>query len=124
MPLITVYFDTPINDEIPYTKAIIDDQALPFFEGLGAATTPMSYVEDPPDKDGDADDPPDFDPDKGFGEPGSEQWHETQLAGMKTKKAVIAYVGPEFTPPKRLSLPKLKAAALKALLEDKDDGDS
>lgn len=119
--LITVFFNNPCGD-LPYSKAIIDQDALDFFMGLGATREPDT--EDPPDKD-ELDDPPDFEPDiepdMGFGEPGSMQWHENQLAAMNTKKDVIEYVGGGWKPAARMTLPKMRATALKLLGEAAND---
>jgi hypothetical protein len=119
MSLITVYYDIETAEGIPHTKAIIDERALPFFLTLGFTREPGAPQVIP-----DADEEYDLgtDPDKGFGVPGSMDWHKTQLADMNTKKEVIEYVDDEnWKPAKRLTLPKLKAAALK-LLGDKENG--
>lgn len=87
MPLITVYF--PSDDERPYRKAIIDEKDKKFFFSLGAAGLPddIKKPKSPQDEkmfEGN--------PDKGFGEVGSYQWHFNQIHSLKSNNEVVEYL--------------------------------
>lgn len=104
MGLITVYFYKP--DGFGYRKAIIEDFEIDFFMNLGAVRTvedlkkpvepvqigPQTLIEGEEDKD-EADEPiSPIDPDKGFGVPGSIDFHRSTIMGMASIKDLNDYL--------------------------------
>lgn len=76
MALITVFFPGP-------RKAIIDENHKDYFLELGAVETQAAAE---PEKK-----PPELDPDKGFGRPGSLRWHTLKINELETNGAIYKY---------------------------------
>lgn len=74
MALITVFFPGP-------RKAIIDENHKGYFLGMGAVETQVEAESETID----------FNPDKGFGRPGSLKWHILKINELKSKYAIWKY---------------------------------
>jgi len=92
-----VYFPPGEDSPFPYRKAHIQEQDLEFFLDLGASEDQLAYSSKAvaKDEDGGEEEPyiPEHagDPDKGFGEPGSVQFHENTIMDFLDKQEIVDY---------------------------------
>lgn len=114
MKLITVFF--PGATKGTFRKAIISDDEIEYFKSLGAESRPekaAKRVEPKPEAPEEEDDSPD--PEKGWGQFGSVEWHQNQIRAMESKRQITAYIkklcGTKMRT-KGLSIEKVKANAL------------
>jgi len=122
MRLKAVYFDVPSETGLPYTKAMVYVQDVPYFKEMGATERPVEkpeeiYVGEQEEDDAYAT----VDGDKGTGKPGSIEWHEASLREIRTKKEVVSYVekatGFEYDFDLKEKLQVLKEEALQTIKE-------
>ena len=147
-----VYFPGPSGfDNLPYRKALVYKEDVPFFLEMGATLEqPEEYFESPEpitvvvkeakEVEGGATvrmaiaEPKEKEPsvgDKGDGEPGSFQWHKSQIDSMRVKKKIVGYVeavagkdaASQIDENKTLTVIKLRAKKLiKEFLDNDDQG--
>lgn len=103
--LITIYFVTPEND---VAKCIIPKEHVDFFSSMGCLMTEAeakaeasgeTLIPDPTETEVTVGPPEielpetlDLNPDKGFGEPGTLDFHAHNILGASSKKEVVDYV--------------------------------
>lgn len=144
MPLTTVYFPKfqSAPGELPYRKAYIDPSDIEYFIKLGAVTTPaqlsggsengMQQEQERQEQEGqrqrieEITSEPQGDPDKGFGEPGSLEFHEKCIWELTDQKDIDKYLKKltgKALPKRYSSLPYSKQKAIAAIREFLDDDD-
>lgn len=118
MKLITVFF--PGATEGTFRKAIISDDEIEYFKSLGAESRPdkaAKRVEPKPEAPEEEDDaPPEApDPEKGWGQFGSVEWHQNQIRAMDSKRKIAGYIkklcGTKMKT-KNITIERVKANAL------------
>lgn len=140
MGLVTVFFPRPVT-KLGYAKAIVDEKSQDFFVDMGAFLTAEEALKQKPapapepsfdDIENELEDP-DLDegmsnPDRGWGKPGSHQYHVGMIKTAETPEEVINYTF-ELTGRRVLnrgSLRDIKRNALKRVKEfmtdDNDQG--
>lgn len=101
MPLITVFF--PGKAPGTFRRAIIQEDDLQYFKQLGAESRPEDVTKLEPPDDSVEEDPPD--PERGWGEFGSVEWHQNQIRAMESRGEIADYI-------KRLTGVKMKTKGI------------
>lgn len=131
MRLVAVYFPGQSDTGLPYHKAMVYVEDKQYFLNMGAVEEQPEAVEEgfisPDEVEAEAEEVPN--PDKGFGVPGSYEWHCNQIGPMRKKIEVINYVSEvigedanqTIARNKTLTVIKLRAKKLiKGFLENDD----
>ena len=131
MPLITVYFPRPTTN-LGYAKAIIDEKSKDFFVNMGAHLDVETILKPKPPEPSFKDDEvsrvtDDFDvitnPDRGWGVPGSHEYHIGMIKTAEDPEEIITYTF-ELTGRKimnRGTLDDIKRNALRRIKEFMSD---
>lgn len=119
----TIYFPGPSGyNELPYRKALVYKEDVDYFLELGATTTQpdeaFEFVPEAEEAEGEMENA--VDGDKGDGEPGTLEWHNTQVNAMRVKKDIVNYVSevigedaePQIDRRKSLAVIRLRAKKL------------
>ena len=86
MGLKPVYFKESSGTGLPYIKAIVYEEDIPFFIGKGAIENQPKEIQKESE-----DISKTINPDKGPGVPGSLDWHKSQLLARNTKESIFEY---------------------------------
>ena len=139
--LVPVYFPGPSGfGKLHYRKALVYKEDVDYFLKLGSVleqpaegmeiivpTAPVNVCPDPGGDEIPSDEEEIASPDKGYGVPGSFEWHKTQIDSMRAKKEIIRYANDiikkdataEIDDRKPLTVVKLRAKKLiKEFLEN------
>ena len=90
MGLMTVYFPGPSNLGFDYRKAIIYEEDIEFFIGMGAQRVQDYLDKNPVEVEAPSVTP--VDPDKGWGKPGTFEFAKTQILNCVSSKEIHAIV--------------------------------
>ena len=121
MKLITVFF--PGATEGTFRRAIISENDFDYFQTLGAESRPDKAVQRKPEAPLEEDESPD--PEKGWGQFGSVEWHQNQIRAMDSKRQITSYIkklcGTKMKT-KNITLERVKANALTNIRRAAENG--
>ena len=86
MRLKALYFPGKSDTGLPYRKALVYIEDVPYFADLGGTT------EQPIEQSEEEEEEETVNPDKGFGAPGSLKWHFAHINTFETPEDVFTYV--------------------------------